>query len=78
MQQALRPGESPLHYHVEAGIPIWKLYNNLDQLGLALETMGGSSGQTLAGAVSTGRMEGTNFPWHHGPVEAPEFSDTGY
>ena len=39
--------------HVEAGITIAELNTLLDQRFLALKTMGGSSGQTLAGAVST-------------------------
>lgn len=52
-----------LFYHVEAGITIKDLYQNLDSFvdprngtakSLALETMGGASGQTLAGAISTG------------------------
>ena len=55
---ALRPGQSPLLYHVEAGITIRDLYLNLDRLGLALETMGGASGQSLAGAISTGTHGG--------------------
>src|SRR5215217_2264630 len=58
LKPALRPGQSPLLYHVEAGITIRDLYLNLDNLGLALETMGGASGQTLAGAISTGTHGG--------------------
>jgi FAD/FMN-containing dehydrogenase len=63
VQRALLPGQSPpRYYHVEAGITIRSLYNNLggpfSRLGLALETMGGASGQTLAGAISTGTHGG--------------------
>ena len=56
-------GKSLLLYHVEAGITIRDLYNNLDQdrLGLAFETMGGAAGQTLAGAISTGTHGGDKF-----------------
>ncbi|MCL4251974.1 MAG: FAD-binding protein [Anaerolineae bacterium] len=42
--------------HVEAGIivdDLNTLLDNMDQRGLALKTMGGSSGQSLAGVVST-------------------------
>lgn len=60
VQSALRPG-APMVFHVEAGITIRNLYGKLSQLGLALETMGGSSGQTLAGAVSTGTHGGDKF-----------------
>jgi FAD/FMN-containing dehydrogenase len=58
VQYALRPGQSLLLYHVEAGITIRDLYQKLDEAGLALETMGGASGQTLAGAISTGTHGG--------------------
>lgn len=58
---ALKPGISLHVYHVEAGIKIRNLYENLDRLGLALETMGGASGQTLAGAISTGTHGGDKF-----------------
>jgi hypothetical protein len=61
VRHALRPGQSPLLYHVEAGITIRDLYNSLDQRGLALETMGGAAGQTLAGAISTGTHGGDKF-----------------
>jgi len=41
-------------YHVEAGITLHELYQRLDEdFGWALPTMGGSGGQTLAGAIST-------------------------
>jgi FAD binding domain/FG-GAP-like repeat len=39
--------------HVEAGRKLWELNNLLDRRGQALKTMGGSSGQSLAGVVST-------------------------
>ncbi len=61
VQKALRDGQSSFVYHVEAGITIKDLYTNLDRLGLALVTMGGSSGQTLAGAISTGTHGGDKF-----------------
>jgi FAD/FMN-containing dehydrogenase len=58
VQQALVGATPPTVYHVEAGITIRELYQNLDALGLALETMGGSSGQSIAGAISTGTHGG--------------------
>lgn len=68
VQQALLPDASPLIYHVEAGITINSLYTRLAQTvdpvtggALALETQGGSSGQTLVGAVSTGTHGGDHF-----------------
>jgi hypothetical protein len=39
--------------HVEAGIKLWELNAILDSKGLALHTMGGSSGQSVAGVLST-------------------------
>jgi FAD/FMN-containing dehydrogenase len=39
--------------HVESGIKLYELNDLLDKLGLALITMGGSSGQSLAGVLST-------------------------
>ena len=39
--------------HVEAGIKLYELNEYLDARNLALPTMGGSSGQSLAGVVST-------------------------
>ncbi|MFF8029248.1 FAD-binding protein [Streptomyces sp. NPDC007896] len=61
VKRALRPGQSSLLYHVEAGITVRDLYTSLDREGFALETMGGASGQTLAGAVSTGTHGGDKF-----------------
>jgi hypothetical protein len=46
--------------HVEAGITLDKLNRLLDGRDLALPTMGGASGQTLAGAVSTS-VHGCDF-----------------
>jgi FAD/FMN-containing dehydrogenase len=40
---------------------IQDLHQRLDGMGLVLETMGGSSGQTLAGAISTGTHGGDIF-----------------
>ena len=40
-------------YHVEAGISIFALNRKLHGEGLAMLTLGGSQGQTLAGAIST-------------------------
>jgi hypothetical protein len=40
--------------HVEAGIKIHDLNCTLDTMGLAMITLGGSNGQSLAGAISTG------------------------
>ena len=39
--------------HVEAGIKLWQLNDLLDHKKLALHTMGGSSGQSLTGVLST-------------------------
>jgi hypothetical protein len=61
VQQALRPGQASPVYHCEAGMTIREVYNDLSGQGLALETMGGSSGQTLAGAISTGTHGGDKF-----------------
>lgn len=40
-------------YHVEAGIKIFTLNEELTKKSLAMLTLGGSQGQTLAGAIST-------------------------
>jgi FAD/FMN-containing dehydrogenase len=58
VKAALRPGQPDDVYHVEAGITIRDLYENLARQNVALVTMGGASGQTLAGAVSTGTHGG--------------------
>jgi hypothetical protein len=53
-----------LHFvHVEAGIKIHKLLEDLGKCDLALPTMGTSAGQSLAGALSTGT--------HGGEFEVP-------
>jgi hypothetical protein len=58
-------------YHVEAGVTIRDLYLRLDKSPTgnryALPTMGGASGQTLAGALSTGT--------HGGDLHLPPMSD---
>jgi hypothetical protein len=46
--------------HVEAGITVGELVRRLDQRGLALPVLGGSSGQTLAGVMSTS-VHGASF-----------------
>jgi hypothetical protein len=69
-------GDPALVYHVEAGITIHDLYTNLDSFGkttetprpLGLLTMGGASGQTIAGAISTGT--------HGGDPQMPPLADT--
>jgi FAD/FMN-containing dehydrogenase len=51
--------------HFEAGIRVVDLVNILDSRGLAMPTLGGSSGQTLAGVLSTS-THGTEFD--RGPI----------
>jgi hypothetical protein len=51
--------------HVEAGIQLERLALHLDYMQLAPFTMGGSSGQTLAGIVST---SGHGSDWDRGPI----------
>ena len=53
--------------HVEAGIKVHELNCELDKLGLAMPTLGGSNGQSLAGAISTGT--------HGADVSAPPIAD---
>ena len=67
VQRAFRQGSSPVVFHVEAGIRISNLNRLLDSKGLALETMGGASGQTIAGAISTGT--------HGGDKDIPPLAD---
>jgi hypothetical protein len=45
---------TPNLWYVECGASIQDLYTTLDASSQALQTMGGASGQTIAGAVSTG------------------------
>lgn len=40
-------------FHVEAGVTVFELNRRLHDLDLAMPTLGGSQGQTLAGAIST-------------------------
>jgi FAD/FMN-containing dehydrogenase len=68
VQRALRRGVNEPLYHVEAGMTIRELYGNLSQRGFALKTMGGASGQTIAGAISTGT--------HGGDKRRPPLADT--
>lgn len=51
--------------HVEAGIQVEQLMTILDGRGLAPFTMGGASGQTLAGVISTSVHGGH---WDRGPI----------
>jgi len=51
--------------HVEAGIQVERLMLLLDGLGLGPFTMGGSSGQTIAGVISTS-VHGSD--WDRGPI----------
>ena len=53
--------------HVEAGIKIHDLYTTLDSFGVAVPTLGGSGGQSLAGAISTGT--------HGGDIDLPPIAD---
>jgi FAD/FMN-containing dehydrogenase len=53
--------------HVEAGIRILDLCERLDQQGLAMPVLGGSNGQSLAGAFSTST--------HGGDWQQPPFPD---
>jgi FAD binding domain len=68
VQRALRRSVKEPMYHVEAGMTIRELYGSLDRRGLALKTMGGASGQTVAGAISTGT--------HGGDKRRPPLADT--
>jgi len=51
--------------HVEAGIRLADLFDVLDPLGLAMPTLGGSNGQSLAGAISTSTHGGD---WQQPPL----------
>jgi hypothetical protein len=53
--------------HVEAGIKIHVLNDLLDALGLAMPTLGGSGGQSIAGVISTGT--------HGGDIALPPIAD---
>lgn len=54
--------------HVEAGITVYDLNCVLDAEGLALPTLGGSNGQSIAGAISTAT--------HGGDVNLPPIADS--
>jgi hypothetical protein len=63
---ALNPTGRALHLvHVEAGIKVVDLCSILDSMGLALSTMGGADGQSVAGILSTA-VHGPDF--NRGPV----------
>jgi FAD/FMN-containing dehydrogenase len=53
--------------HVEAGITIASLFERLDPQGWAMPVLGGSNGQSLAGAISTST--------HGGDWQQPPFPD---
>jgi FAD binding domain len=53
-RQRVASGSQDTLFHVEAGIKIAALNELLAASGLALPTLGGASGQGLAGAISTG------------------------
>jgi hypothetical protein len=57
----------PHYVHVEAGIKVWELNCMLDEMLLAMPTLGGSNGQSIAGAVATGT--------HGTDVDAPPIAD---
>jgi hypothetical protein len=61
------PKAAKYYVHVEAGIKLWDLNCRLDGLGLALPTLGGSNGQSLAGVISTGS--------HGSDIDAPPVAD---
>lgn len=62
-----RPGNITRLVHVEAGIRLFELNQQLHDLGLALPTLGGSQGQLLAGAISTST--------HGGDVRQPPLAN---
>lgn len=53
--------------HVEAGVVLFDLNRRLESQDLAMRTLGGSQGQTLAGAMSTGT--------HGGYLDEPPIAD---
>ena len=55
------------YFHVEAGIKIFDLNQELSSLDLSMVTLGGAQGQTLAGAISTGT--------HGGDIDHPPLAD---
>ncbi|MBN8595816.1 MAG: FAD-binding protein [Anaerolineae bacterium] len=52
-------------YHVQAGIEIGELSEQLQRIGLAMPTLGGKNGQSLAGAISTSTHGGE---WERPPL----------
>ncbi len=73
LKDILQP-DNRYYVHVEAGIMIWELNCRLDamrdsfNIGLAMATLGGNNGQSLAGAISTG-THGTH-------VDQPPIADS--
>lgn len=73
LKDTLQPTKR-FYVHVEAGITLWDLNCNLDamrdsfNIGLAMATLGGNNGQSLAGAISTG-THGTH-------VDLPPIADS--
>lgn len=65
-------------YHVEAGIILFELNQRLEGEGLAMLTLGGSQGQSLAGAISTS-THGSNLdqPALPGVIQAVHLVTTG-
>lgn len=61
------PKSANVLVHVEAGIRIAKLSEDLEARGLALPTLGGANGQAFAGAMSTST--------HGGDWQQPPFPD---
>lgn len=55
-------------WYVQCGTTIHDLYTELDKNSQAIQTMGGASGQTIAGAVSTGT--------HGGDFRIPPIADS--
>lgn len=64
----LAPAGSSKLVHVEAGIELGALNELLDKDGLSMPTLGGSNGQSLAGAISTSTHGGD---WEKPPL--PDF-----
>lgn len=60
LQSALKPNAPPNLFYAQAGMRIREAYLALQNRGLAFESLGGQSGQTLAGAISTG-THGADF-----------------
>jgi hypothetical protein len=68
MERLVRQGLDARRYvHVEAGIKLYELNEALWERGKAMPTLGGSQGQSLAGAISTGT--------HGGDFDRPPIAD---